>query len=121
VENEAIQRVVVVGRNQARRLTDRTVDIGDNPTGSANDVMVVVADPRLITGNHSQWLDPPNQTYRRQRVSTSYTAWRETSGRPLRTADKIVSVSACGWECTASSTATLGRVTRKSAIRSCAA
>jgi hypothetical protein len=68
VENEAIQRVVVVGRNQARRLTDRTIDVGDNPTGSANDVMVVVADPTLIAGNHSQWLDPPEQTYRRQRV-----------------------------------------------------
>ena len=68
MENEAIQRVVVIGRNQARRLTDRTVDIGDDPTRSANDVMVVVADPRLITGNHSQWLDPPNQTYRRQRI-----------------------------------------------------
>ena len=38
-----------------------------------------------------------------------------------QTADKIVSVSACGWECTASSTATLGRVTRRSAIRSVAA
>ncbi len=30
--------------------------------------MVIVADPRLIAGNHPQWLDPSKQTYRGQRV-----------------------------------------------------
>ena len=50
--------------------------------------------------------------------STSYTACRDTSGRRVRTAPKIVSVSACGCAHTASSTAIRGRVTRRSAIRS---
>ena len=50
--------------------------------------------------------------------STSYTAWWDTSGRFLRTAPMIESVSACGCAYTASSTANRGRVTRSAASRS---
>jgi hypothetical protein len=51
VEDEAIQSVVIVRRGQAGRVTDCTVDVGDDAAGSAYDVMVVVADSRLITGH----------------------------------------------------------------------
>ena len=57
-----------IRRSQARRLADRTVDVGDGPAGSADQVMVVVADPRLVAGNRAQWLDPPNQAHRGERI-----------------------------------------------------
>ena len=60
--------VVVVGRDQAWRLADCAVDVGDDAAGSAYDVVVVVVDPRFIAGDHSQWLDPPNKTYGGQGV-----------------------------------------------------
>lgn len=121
VENEAIKNVVVVRRCQARCLADGAVDVADDPAGPADDVVVVVADPRLVARDHAQRLDAPDQADRVSALSTSYTACRDTSGRPTRTAEKIVSVSACGLASTTSSTATLGRVTRRSAIRNLSA
>src|SRR4051812_13375448 len=50
--------------------------------------------------------------------STSYTAWWETAGSTCRAVRSTASVSACGWSCTAPSTATRGRVTRSEASRS---
>jgi hypothetical protein len=52
------------------------------------------------------------------RCSESYTVWWDTSGKSPRTAPMIESVSACGCACTALSTATRGRVTRRAAPRS---
>ncbi|SFP92273.1 hypothetical protein SAMN04489713_119114 [Actinomadura madurae] len=52
--------------------------------------------------------------------SESYTAWCDTVGSSVRTARMIESVSACGRACTAPSTATRGRVTRRAAPRSIA-
>ena len=58
----------MVGRGQARRVTDSAVDIGDDAARSTHDVMVVVADTRLIAGDHAQWLDPTNEPDGGQRV-----------------------------------------------------
>src|ERR1700716_2536808 len=44
-------------------------------------------------------------------------AWWDTSPRFSRTTPLIESVSACGWSCTADSTATRGRVTRRATPR----
>src|SRR5918911_1401537 len=78
------------------------------------------------------WLSPTRASYRatesfgwmrRTRPTavstrrTSYTAWWETSPRSARTTPMIESVSACGWSCTADSTATRGRVTRRATPR----
>src|SRR5215218_2722213 len=49
---------------------------------------------------------------------TSYTAWWDTSPEWRRTTSISESVSACGWSCTAASTATRGRVTRRATWRS---
>ncbi len=54
--------LVVVGRSQAWRVADRAVDVGDNAARPAHDVVVVVADPGFVTGNHAQRLDPAHQT-----------------------------------------------------------
>ena len=62
VENEALEHVVVVGRSQAWRIADRAIDVGDDAARSTHDVMVVVANPRLVAGNHAQRLDPANET-----------------------------------------------------------
>lgn len=53
---------VVVGRGQARRMTDSTVDIGDDATRPADDVMMVVPDPRLIPRHQTVRLNPPYQS-----------------------------------------------------------
>jgi hypothetical protein len=62
VEDEAIEHVVVVGRGQAWRVTDRAIDVGDDATGSADNVVVVVANPGLVARNHAEWLNPSDQT-----------------------------------------------------------
>src|SRR6476660_3779432 len=51
----------VVGRCQAGRLADGAVDVGDGPAGPADDVVVVVADPRLVAGNGAGWLNPAHE------------------------------------------------------------
>jgi hypothetical protein len=61
VENKALEHVVAVGRCQTRRVTHSAVDVGDHAARSTHDVMVVVADPGLVTGNHAQGLDPTHK------------------------------------------------------------
>jgi hypothetical protein len=41
---------VVVGRGQAGRVTDRTVDVGDDTARPAHDVVMVVPDASLEPG-----------------------------------------------------------------------
>ena len=45
------REAVVVGRGQARRLTDGAVDVDDRAAGAAHEVVVVVADARLVAGD----------------------------------------------------------------------
>src|SRR5262245_25689596 len=42
------REAVVVGRGQARGVADGAVDVGDDAAAPAHDVVVVVADPRLV-------------------------------------------------------------------------
>src|SRR5207248_5596142 len=64
VDREAL----VVGRGQAGRLADRTVDIGDGTARPAHDVMVVVPDPCLVASHGAGRLDATQQTHGGQRA-----------------------------------------------------
>lgn len=107
---------MVRGR-QTGCLANSTVDIGDNPARPADDVMVVVADPGLVARDGARGLDLSHQARGGQGMQ------HVVHGLPgyVGQRTKIVSVSACGCAFTASRTATRGRVTRRSAVRSCSA
>ena len=47
-------------------MTHRAVDVLHTATGATDQMMMVVADPRLKTRRTTRRLDPPNQTRRRQ-------------------------------------------------------
>lgn len=53
----------MVGGGQARRLPDRTIDVCDCPAAPTDNVMVVVADPRLVASDRTRRLDSPHQTH----------------------------------------------------------
>ena len=106
---------VVVGGGQAGRLADGAVDVGDDPAGSADDVVVVVADARLVARHRAGRLDAAHQTGGGERVEDVVDRLAGDIGTRWRAAPKIVSVSACGCVSTASSTAIRGRVTRSAA------
>ena len=59
---------VVVRCGQAGRLADGAVDIRDDPARPADDVVVVVADPRLVASDGAGRLDAPHQTHGGQGV-----------------------------------------------------
>ena len=52
----------IVGRDQARSLTDRAVDIDDEIARAAHQVMVVVADPPFVPRNRTRRLDAADET-----------------------------------------------------------
>ena len=52
-------------RRSGRGLADGAVDVGDRAAGPADDVVVVVADPRLVAGDRARRLDAPDQARRR--------------------------------------------------------
>ena len=109
----------VVGRGQAGRVADRAVDVGDGAAGPAHDVVVVVADPRLVARHASRPAGCAAPGPRRSARAARRTPPGGTRRRsPARTTPMIESVSACGWACTADSTAIRGRVTRRPAPRS---
>src|SRR5664279_4642762 len=62
------REAVVVGRGQAGRGAYGAVDIGHVTTRLAHDVVVVVRNPRLITGHGARRLDTAYQTGGRQRL-----------------------------------------------------
>lgn len=111
---------MVRGR-QTGCLANSTVDIGDNPARPADDVMVVVADPGLVARDGARGLDLSHQARGGQGMQHVVHGLPGYVGQRKCTAPKIVSVSACGCAFTASRTATRGRVTRRSAVRSCSA
>src|SRR5215469_8824471 len=51
----------VVGGRQAGGVADRAVDVGDGTARPADDVVVVVSDPRLVARHGARRLDPPHQ------------------------------------------------------------
>src|SRR4051812_2505491 len=55
------REAVVVGRGQAGRLADGAVDVLRRAAGAADDVMVVVADARLVEGGAAAGLVSPEQ------------------------------------------------------------
>lgn len=57
-----------IGCSETRRFSDRTVGIGDDPTGTAYDVVVVVANPGLIPRHVTGRLYPPHELCRSQRI-----------------------------------------------------
>lgn len=57
-----------IGGRQAWRVADRAVDITDQATTTAHNMVVVIAHPRLITRYRSRGLNPANQTRRSQCV-----------------------------------------------------
>jgi hypothetical protein len=59
---------MVVGRGQARCLTDRAVDIDDDTTRPAEQMVVVVTDTPLEPGRTPGRLDAADQTRRGERV-----------------------------------------------------
>src|SRR5699024_5511327 len=52
----------IVGRAQARSLTDRAVDIDDEIARAAHQVMVVVADPPFVPCHRTGRLDAADET-----------------------------------------------------------
>ncbi len=52
----------VIGRNQARSLADRAVNVGRPAATPADHVMVIVADPGLKASRRSGRLNPANET-----------------------------------------------------------
>ena len=52
---------MVIGRGQAGRGADGAVDVGDRPAGPADDVVMVVADARLIPRHRARWVDAPHE------------------------------------------------------------
>lgn len=48
---------MVLGRGQARRMTDGAVDVADQPTGAADEVVVVVPDSQLVACDRATRLD----------------------------------------------------------------
>lgn len=58
----------VVGGCQAGDVADRAVDIGDGTARPADDVVVVVPDPRLVARNGARRLETPHQTRGSQRA-----------------------------------------------------
>ena len=48
-------------RSEARGIPDGAIDVRDGPAGPADHVVVVVADPRLVSGDRSRGLDAPHQ------------------------------------------------------------
>ena len=57
VDHEAL----VVGGRQARHLADGAVDVDDGAARAADEVVVVVADARLVAGHGAGRLDPADQ------------------------------------------------------------
>ena len=51
----------VVGGRQARGVADRAVDVDHPAAGSADEVVVVVADPVLVAGRRPGRLDAPEE------------------------------------------------------------
>ena len=99
-------------------VADGAVDVGDRAARPAHDVVVVVADPRLVARHRAGRLDAPHQTRAGQRPQHVVDGLVGHLARSARTAPMIESVSACGCSYTAVSTATRGRVTRRAAPRS---
>ena len=67
VEDEAIQcGDVTVRRGQAGGVPDAAVHVADGSTSAADQVMMVVADPRLVAGDRTGRLDTPNDASRGQ-------------------------------------------------------
>ena len=78
-------------------VADGAVDVGDGAAGAADEVVVVVADPRLVAGHRAGRLDAPDQPgvgERAQHVVDGLV--RHLAERRARTAPMIESVSACG-------------------------
>lgn len=53
---------MVCRSRQAGCIADGAVDIADGPAGPADDVVVVIADPRLVTSDRTRGLDASHQT-----------------------------------------------------------
>jgi hypothetical protein len=59
---------VIVGRGQAGRLADRTVDVSENTARPAHHVVVVVPDASLEPGRAAGRFDAANESRRGERV-----------------------------------------------------
>ena len=59
---------MVVGWGKTRCLACGAVDVVDRAAGATHDVVVVVADARLVTCHRSRWLDPAYESRGRQRA-----------------------------------------------------
>src|SRR6185437_7941255 len=57
VDGEAVR----LRRGQAGGVADGAIDIGDRAAAAADDVVMVVGDPRLVAGDRAGGLDPPQQ------------------------------------------------------------
>src|SRR3954453_5119585 len=55
------REAVVIGGGQARRAADGAVDVGDHAARAAHDVVMVVADPRLVARHGAGRVDAPHQ------------------------------------------------------------
>ena len=56
-----IPDIVVVGRDEAGRVADGAVAVGDGAARAAHDVVVVVADARLVAGHGARRLDTADE------------------------------------------------------------
>jgi hypothetical protein len=52
---------VRLGRVEAGCLAHRAIDVGDQPAATADDVVMVVTNPRLEAGRAAGGLDPPSE------------------------------------------------------------
>ena len=59
---------VVVGRGQAGRAADGAVDVGDRAARAAHQVVMVVADPRLVARYGARRVDAPDEAGAGQRL-----------------------------------------------------
>ena len=78
---------------------------------------MVVADPGLVAGDRAGGLDPPDQAGLGEGAQDVVDRLVRDLRSACRASRMTASVSACGWACTASSTASRGRVTRRDAPR----
>ena len=61
------QETVLGGGGEARRSAHTAVDIGNRATGPADHVVVIVADPRLVSRDRTRRLDAPEESAGGQR------------------------------------------------------
>lgn len=74
--------VVVVGGLKARRGSGGTVDVYRGEASAANEVMVVVADPRFVERGATRRLDPPQDSCGREGIQIVENRLPRKGGQP---------------------------------------